>query len=385
MVCLRRSPELIVALLGILKAGGAYVPADSAYPRERLAFMMQDTGAPVLLTEQGLLSRIPAGAAKVICLDADWEMIARESRENPAVNVKAESLAYIMFTSGSTGTPKGVAIPHRAVNRLVLNCNWIRLGPGSRIAQISNVAFDAATFEIWGALLNGGMLVGISQAIALSPRDFAHELHEQQISAMFLTAALFNQLAAEAPGAFVGMDTLLAGGEPLDPKWVRSVLNNQPPQRLLNGYGPTENTTFACCHLIGSVPEGATSVPIGRPVSNTNICVLDENLMPVPIGVAGELYAGGDGLARGYWNRDVLTRERFVPNPFGSDSERLYRTGDRVRWLQDGTIEFLGRIDGQVKIRGFRIELGEVETVLGTHPDIRECAVTVFGQTAGSR
>ncbi len=385
VVCIRRSPELVVALLGVLKAGGAYAPADPGYPKERLSFMIEDTRAPVLLTEQALLSRIPSGNAKVLCLDADWELIARESRENLPVNVQAGNLAYIMFTSGSTGVPKGAAIPHRAVNRLVLNPDWIQLGAGSRVAQVANASFDAATFEIWGALLNGGHLVGITQAVALSPRDFARELREQQITAMFLTAALFNQVAAEVPGAFETLDTLIAGGEALDPKWVRSVLKNRPPRRLLNGYGPTENTTFTCCHLIQSCSEHASNVPIGRPISNTSVYVLDERMQPVPIGVPGQLYAGGDGLATGYWNRPELTFEKFVPNPFGDPAGQLYRTGDLARWLPDGTIEFLGRIDDQVKIRGFRVELGEIETVLGRHPGVRECVVNVCGDTAGTK
>ncbi|HZR17083.1 MAG TPA: amino acid adenylation domain-containing protein, partial [Verrucomicrobiae bacterium] len=382
-LCLARSPEMLVGMLGILKAGGAYVPLDANYPRERLTFMLQDCGAPVVLTQQRLLGRVPSDGAKIICLDADWELIAREQRENTASLANARNLAYVMYTSGSTGRPKGVAVPHRAVNRLVINNDFIQLDPTDRIAQVSNISFDAATFEIWGALLNGAQLVGITRDVALSPKDFAAELREQGITAMFLTAALFNQVASESPGAFQTLRTVIAGGEALDPKWVRSVLKDRPPQRLLNGYGPTENTTFTCCHTISDLPEASFNVPIGKPISNTTAYILDRHLNPVPIGIPGELYTGGDGLARGYWRRPELTAEKFVPNPFDPDrSSWLYKTGDRARFLPDGAIEFLGRIDDQVKIRGFRIELGEIETLLGKHPGVRECVVTVYGNTA---
>ena len=276
-------------------------------------------------------------------------------------------------------------MPHRAVNRLVFKTNYIELDANDRVAQVSNISFDAATFEIWGALLNGGQLRGIATDVALSPKDFAAELCEQGITAMFLTSALFSQLAAEAPGAFAPLRTLLAGGETLDPKWVRAVLKERPPLRLLNAYGPTENTTFTCCALLRDVPEGAASVPIGRPISNTQVYILDAHLNPVPIGAPGELYAGGDGLALGYWNRPQLTAEKFILHQFSPDGpcHRLYRTGDLARFLPDGNIEFLGRIDNQVKIRGYRVELGEIEAVLGRHGGVRECAVKACGSGAG--
>ncbi|HWI59618.1 MAG TPA: amino acid adenylation domain-containing protein, partial [Bacillota bacterium] len=386
-ICVDRSMEMVVGVLAILKAGGAYVPLDASYPRERLEFMLQDTAAPVLLTQQSLLSRMPHHLAKVICLDADWELVARESRHNLATATQPDSLAYVMYTSGSTGQPKGVAVPHRAVNRLVLNTDYIHLDATDRIAQVSNFSFDAATFEIWGALLNGGQLVGITKDVALSPRDFARELREQGITAIFLTSALFNQLASEVPGAFESLRTAMAGGEALDPKWVRHVLGHRPPQRLVNGYGPTENTTFTCCYHIRDLTEAASNVPIGRPIANTQVYILDRHLNPVPIGMPGELYAGGDGVARGYWKRPELTAEKFIPNPFchSQPAAYLYKTGDLARYLPDGNIEFLGRIDQQVKVRGFRIELGEIETVLGQHPGVRECVVTVYGKGVRDR
>lgn len=385
-LCLTRSPEMLVGMLGILKAGGAYVPLDANYPGERLAFMLEDVGAPVILTQQRLLGRIPRDHGSVICLDADWELVAREHRENLTSSAGAASLAYVMYTSGSTGRPKGVSVLHRGINRLVINNDFIQLDASDRIAQVSNISFDAATFEIWGALLNGAQLVGITRDVALSPKDFATELREQGITAMFVTAALFNQLASEAPGAFETLRTVIAGGEALDPNWVRAVLSHRPPKRLVNGYGPTENTTFTCCHTISRLSQHVSNVPIGKPISNTTVYILDQHLKPVPVGVAGQLYTGGDGLARGYWNRPELTSERFIPNPFDpKKSSCLYKTGDLARFLPDGMIEFLGRIDDQVKIRGFRIELGEIEALLGTHAAVRECVVTVCGNTSAEK
>jgi amino acid adenylation domain-containing protein len=378
-ICVDRSVAMVVGLVAILKAGGAYVPLDPAYPKERLAFMLADTQAPVLLTQQKLLSLLPESGAQTLLIDGPLPKGISHLSTDPLLAARPSALAYIMYTSGSTGLPKGVAVPHRAVIRLVRDTNYIRLDATDRVAQVANVSFDAATLEIWGSLLNGACVVGIPQDVVLSPADFARALRDQRITAMFLTAALFNQVASQVPGAFEMLRTLIVGGEALDPNWVRAVLNERPPQRLVNGYGPTENTTFTCCHLIRTLPEDATNVPIGRPISNTQVYILDPDLNPVPIGVRGELYAGGDGLARGYWKRPELTAGKFIPNPFDRNtSEYLYKTGDLARYLPDGRIEFLGRIDQQVKIRGFRIELGEIEAALGRHPAIQECAVTVW-------
>jgi len=391
-ICVQPSVDMLVGMLGILKAGGAYVPLDPAYPSERLAFMLRDTQSPVVITQQALLERIPGDFPNVVCLDADWELIARNPGDNPISSVTANDLAYVMYTSGSTGQPKGVKVRHRGVTRLVLNTNYVQLGPTDRVGQISNISFDAATFEIWGAVLNGAQLVGITSEVAISPKEFARELKDRGITTIFLTSALFTQVANEAPGAFESLQTVIAGGEALDPNSVRAVLRNRPPRKLVNGYGPTENTTFTCCHHIRELPDAATSVPIGPPISNTQVYILDSFLNPVPIGVPGELYAGGDGLADGYWNRPELTAEKFIPNPFihqGSSSGRhsplLYLTGDLARYLSNGDIEFLGRTDEQVKIRGFRIELGEIEAILRSHPAIRDCAVAVFGRGPGEK
>ena len=377
-ICMERSAGMVVAILGILKAGGTYVPLDLAYPKERLAFMLEDAQARVLLTEERLLDRLPQHEAKLVCLDSDWKEIDRESKENPLSGGTVDDLAYVIYTSGSTGKPKGVAVPHRAINRLVFNSNYINLQPSDRIAQASNSSFDAITFELWGALLHGARLVGISRDVALSPREFAAQIREKEISAIFLTTALFNQLASEVPGIFKSVRHLLFGGEAVDPKSVREVLANGPPERLLHVYGPTENTTFSTWYLVNDVPEGATTVPIGRAISNTQMYVLDSHLQLVPIGVPGELYVGGDGLARGYLNHPQLTTERFIPNPFSNKpGASLYKTGDLVRYLSDGNLEFLSRLDHQVKLRGFRIELGEIESTIREHSAVQDVLVIV--------
>ena len=339
-VCLERSLDMVIALMGILKAGGAYVPLDPAYPAERLAFMLQDADIALVLTQDALKAHLPAEwAGPVIALDTEWAPIAQTPTTNLTSDVTADNLAYVMYTSGTTGQPKGIGIPQRAVIRLVLETNYIDLTASDRVAQTSTISFDAATFELWGALLNGGQLVIIPKTIALSPQDFAAHLQHYGITTMFLTTALFNQMAREAPEAFRGMRYLLFGGEAVDPRWVTEVLQAAPPQRLLHVYGPTENTTFTTWHLTESVPPGETTVPIGRPIANTQVYVLDRAMQPVPVGVYGELYIGGDGLARNYLKRPALTAETFVPNPFShAPGARLYRTGDVVRYRSDGDI-----------------------------------------------
>ncbi|MEP6914510.1 MAG: amino acid adenylation domain-containing protein [Acidobacteriota bacterium] len=385
-VCLGRSVDLIVALLAILKAGAGYVPLDPAYPQERLAFMLADTGLPIVITDALLADVLPAHAGTLMFIDRDWPAIAREDTNNLPDTTRADDVAYVIYTSGSTGRPKGSAIPHRAVNRLILNTNYVALGPADRVAQASNSAFDAATFEIWGALLTGARLVGVSKDTALSPRDFAAELRDKQITALFLTTALFNQMAREAPGAFAPLSHVLFGGEAVDAASVRAVLSDGPPARLLHVYGPTENTTFSTWYQVTSVAADAVSVPIGRTIANSQTYVLEDSGTLAPSGVPGELYLGGDGLARGYFARPDLTAERFVQDPYGGASgSRLYRTGDLVRWTADGNLEFLGRVDNQVKIHGFRIELGEIETVLAGHPTVQDAVVAVREDAPGER
>jgi amino acid adenylation domain-containing protein len=385
-ICAERSVEMVAGLLGILKAGGAYVPLDPAYPRERLSFMLEDTRCPVILAQQRLVAGLPDHEATLVRLDADWEKISRENEENPASEVKDGHIAYVMYTSGSTGRPKGICVPHRAIKRLVCNTDYVSLEPSDRVAQAANASFDAATFEIWGALVNGATLVGIAKETALSPQEFAAHIRERRISTLFLTTALFNQMAREAPGAFRSVRHLLFGGEAVDAGWVRDVIQNSPPKRLLHVYGPTESTTFTSWHLVTDAAQESATVPIGRPIAATQTYVLDRTLEPVPIGVPGELHIGGDGLARAYLNRPELTAEKFIPDPFSHEpGSRLYKTGDLVRYQPDGALEFLGRIDHQVKIRGFRIELGEIETTLADHPAVKEAAVIAREDTAGDK
>ncbi|MBE9185474.1 amino acid adenylation domain-containing protein [Microcoleus sp. LEGE 07076] len=377
-LCADRSIDLIVGMLAILKAGGAYLPLDPSYPRDRLNLMLEDAQVKVLLIQDKLSENFRDFSNSVIKCDRDSERIAQESTENPINQVKTDNLAYVIYTSGSTGKPKGVAVTHKAVNRLVINTNYIKIEPGDKIAQASNASFDAATFEIWGALLNGAQLVGISTNITLSPHDLALELHQQNITVLFLTTALFQQIARILPQAFNSLRCLLFGGEAVDVRWVKKVLKQNPTTQLIHVYGPTENTTFSAYYCVQDVPETATSIPIGRPIANTEIYLLDADLQPVAIGVAGQLYLGGDGLARGYLNRPDLTAAAFIPNPFSNKpGSYLYKTGDLGRYWVDGNIEFLGRIDDQVKIRGYRIELGEIEAALCQHPQVREAVVIV--------
>ncbi|MDB9319490.1 non-ribosomal peptide synthetase [Nodularia spumigena] len=389
-ISVERSLEMIVGLLGILKAGAAYLPLDPSYPQERISFMLSDSQVQVLLTQQKFVESFAESGVKTVCLDQDWELSDRQNSENPTSNVTAENLAYVIYTSGSTGTPKGVGVPHRAVNRLVCNTNYVQFTTTDRTAQASNTSFDAATFEIWGSLLHGATLVGVPQNVLLSPVDFAAYIQEQKINILFLTTALFNQLANIVPQAFKDLRYLLFGGEAVDPKTVRAVLKNGAPQNLLHVYGPTESTTYSCFYPVKDVPEGATTLPIGRPISNTQIYILNEQLQPVPVGTPGEIYIGGDGLARGYLNRPELTAERFISHPFHNpkskiQNPKLYKTGDLARYLPDGNIEFVGRVDNQVKIRGFRIELGEVEAALSQHPDIQQAVVIVREDVPGDK
>ncbi|MCP4658963.1 MAG: amino acid adenylation domain-containing protein, partial [bacterium] len=377
-VCLEPAPEMVIALLAILRAGGAYVPLDPGFPSERLARILRDGGLALVLTEPALRERLPVSEAPVVDL---FELLGRNDPTRvPRAPVRAAHLAYVMYTSGSTGEPKGVGVTHRAIVRLVMHTNYIRLRPSDRVAQLANPAFDAATFEIWGALLVGAALVGIPRATALAA--LIGELRRREIRVIFLATALFNQLVGEEPGALCTLRCVLFGGEAVNPEAVREALAQGPPQELLHVYGPTETTTFASWYRVRSVPPGARTVPIGRPLANSGLHVLDRRGRPLPMGWVGELAIAGDGLARGYFNRPQATAERFVPDPLSG--ERRYRTGDQVRLGADGNLEFLGRFDHQVKLRGFRLELGEIEAVLGEHPAVRE-AVVVVRDEAGDR
>ncbi|MHB9026168.1 MAG: amino acid adenylation domain-containing protein [Armatimonadota bacterium] len=414
-LCLERSVEMIIALLGILKAGGAYVPLDPAYPRERLAFLVEDVGMPVLLTREALQPLFAGCKTRVVCLDSededcqrsltpdlrDADMICQRSltpdpsprgrggvdlqEDDPLDQTTADSLAYIMYTSGSTGVPKGVAVPHRGVARLVRGADYLDFRADDVFLQFAPLGFDASTFEIWGALLNGARLV------IMPPEHGALDalgpvIRREDVTVLWLTASLFNLLVDEDLSALRGLRALLTGGETLSVSHMRRAYAALTGCRLINGYGPTENTTFTCCFPLPTDYTFGDSIPIGRPIAGTTVYLLDADLQPVSPGEVGELYAGGEGVARGYWNRPELTAERFIPDPFSTEpGARLYRTGDLARQLPDGAFDFVGRADDQVKIRGYRIEPGEIEAALAEHPAVRQCCVLAREDAPGEK
>ena len=384
-ICAERSLETIVGLLGILKSGGAYVPLDPTYPLERLTFMIEDAQVEILLTQEKVRKRFPEFNIQVVLLDDSFECFDQESSENPHHMVSGDQLAYVMYTSGSTGKPKGVAVVHRGIVRLVKETDYVDLSPDEVMLQFASISFDAATFEIWGALLNGARLVVFPGQLP-SLHELGDVLEQYGISTLWLTAGLFHQMVTYNLAGLKPVRQLLTGGDVLSATHVKKALAELKGCRLINGYGPTENTTFTCCHIMTYSSQVGSSVPIGRPIANTQIYILDDHLAPVPMGAAGELYIGGDGLARGYLNRPELTREKFIPNPFSkAAASRLYKSGDLARYRSDGVIEFLGRKDTQVKIRGFRIELGEIEAVIVSHPSVREAVAAVREEVPGDK
>lgn len=372
---LERSVTQIVVLLAILKAGGAYVPLDLAAPKKRLKQMLRDTGAQLLVTTSTLENKLPGDYAAILRVDKIApEVDAFATCNLASVEVHARNMAYVMYTSGSSGVPKGACIEHRSIVRLVRDTNYADFSQDHVFLQFAPVSFDASTFEIWGPLLNGARLV-IYPPDFTSFREFGDFLLREQVTTLWLTAGLFHKMVDAHLDALSGLRQLLAGGDILSPSRVRRFLESLPHCALINGYGPTEATTFSCCHTLGS-DEDAESVSIGSPISNTRVYVLDPWARPVPVGIAGELYIGGDGVARGYLNRPDDTRERFIPDPFCSPGVgTMYRTGDLVQWLSNGTLKFLGRMDNQIKLRGFRVELNEIELALEELPRIGKAAV----------
>jgi aspartate racemase len=379
---MERSLEMVVAILAILKAGGAYLPLDTAYPPDRLRFMLADSATPVLLTQPHLQERLPQTSAHIICLDEHSALstqhsalLSSEARLNTSVT--PDNLAYVMYTSGSTGQPKGVSVIHRNVVRLVKSNPYTRFASDEVFLQVAPISFDAATLEIWGSLLHGASLV-IFPPYTPSLAELGAVLRRYHVTTLWLTAGLFHLMVEEQLDDLKGVRHLLAGGDVLSIPHVRKVLQHLPECQLINGYGPTESTTFTTCFPIQADSIIEPSVPIGWPIANTQTYILDSALQPVPIGVPGELYIGGDGLARNYHNRPGLTAERFIPHPFSqTPGARLYKTGDLVRFKADGSIQFLGRRDHQVKVRGFRIELGEIEMALNQHPAVQDAVVMV--------
>ena len=388
-VCIERSIEEIVALLAVLKAGCAYVPLDPSHPPERVAALLADAEATAVVAVPASLRALAAArtasARPVLSVnDDDAKVVANDFTEE-LPSASGEDPAYVMYTSGSTGTPKGVVAAQRGVVRLVRDSDYVQLGPADVVAHLSNPAFDAATFEIWGALLNGACLAVLPLETVLSAPALAAALDRHGVTTLFLTTSLFNQIARGAPQAFTQRQVLF-GGEACDPRSVAAALLEGCPRRLLHVYGPTEATTFATWHEVRNVEADALTVPIGKPLANTEVYILDAHREPVPPGVPSEIWIGGPGLALGYLNQPQLTAERFLPHPFASDrNARLYRTGDRARYRDDGTIEFLGRFDSQVKIRGHRVEPAEVEAALLRLPELREAVVLVHGAGSDTR
>ncbi|ASS74119.1 hypothetical protein CIG75_03350 [Tumebacillus algifaecis] len=369
-LCIERSLEMVTALLAIIKAGGGYVPIDSDYPQERIAFMLEDTNVSVLVTQSALAEKLPLPDSHVICLDRDMQLFADQSTDNPNCATTQDNLAYVIYTSGSTGRPKGVLVPQRGVVRLVKNTNYMQMTADQVFLQTASLSFDAATFEIWGPLLNGAKLalMPVGQS---SLEDLGRLVKTYGVTVLWLSAGLFHQMVEFRLDDLQGVKYLLSGGDVLSVAHVKKALDNLSGLTIINCYGPTENTSFTTVHAMTDVAQVGNTVSIGGPISNTTVYVLNQHLQPVPVGVPGELLTGGDGLAVGYLNRPDLTQEKFVETAFG----RLYKTGDLVRWLSDGTLEFMGRIDQQVKIRGFRIEIGEIETLLSNLPGVRACTV----------
>lgn len=384
---MRRSLETIVAILGILKAGGVYVPLDPSYPQERLSWMLEDSQCPVIITQSELVSNLPSHQARVICLDRNWGKDVELDTSLRSVNLDSNCLAYINYTSGSTGKPKGVAIPHRGVVRLVCGTNYTLLDGNQTLLQLAPISFDAATFEIWGALLHGGCCVLYPDIGFPDPKTLQKVIDDYGVTTMWLTAALFNTLIVAVPEALQRVKEIITGGEALSVPHIKKAQQLLPNTQFINGYGPTENTTFTCCYRIPNpLSDNLTSIPIGKAIANTEVFILDSNLQPVSIGETGELYIGGDGLAQGYLNRPELTAARFVPHLFSDDpTARLYKTGDEIRLLSDGNLEFVGRLDNQVKLRGYRIELGEIEASLIQNKLVNEAVVICREDSPGNK
>ncbi|HEY6925660.1 MAG TPA: amino acid adenylation domain-containing protein, partial [Steroidobacteraceae bacterium] len=371
-LCIERSLDMVVGLLGILKAGGVYVPLDPALPEARLRQMIDSSGCQLILSERHVLEELAFLSEYVTFpLDGCWHeaLLGEHAPTAPPVEVLPKHLAYVIFTSGSTGTPKGALISHENILSLVATENDVAVNRHAVVGQAASYAFDAITYELWAPLLNGGRVVMIDKITTLSPPALQLCLQQQCLSTLFITTALFNRISQEAPRAFESLETVMFGGEAYSAQAIAQILRVGSPRRLLHVYGPTEATTFATSFELD--PERFWEdhqAPIGRPLANTTAYVLHEGKL-APLGAIGELCLGGEGLARGYLADAALTAQKFVPHPYARlPGERLYRTGDLVRLRGDGALDFVGRVDHQVKVRGFRIELGEIEQVLRQHP-----------------
>ncbi|MEO1764978.1 MAG: non-ribosomal peptide synthetase, partial [Cyanobacteria bacterium J06629_18] len=395
-ICIERCLEMVVGILGILKAGGAYVPLDPAYPQERLSHMLNDSGVSVLLTTENLLSQIPDNKARQICLDRDWDkLISQQSQQPPHSDVKSNNLAYIIYTSGSTGKSKGVMIEHNSlVNFTTTATKEYQINNNDRILQFASISFDVAVEEMYISLTNGATLILRTNDFLTSGSQMLQKCNQWGITVLDLPTAYWHQIASDLANNQShhksSLRLVIIGGEAVIPEKVRTwyeFCKSQKSPELINVYGPTEATVVVTkCKLSESINQdsGLAEMTIGRPFGNVKIYILDSCLNPVPIGVPGELHIGGVCLARGYHNRPDLTEQKFIPDPF-NPGMRMYKSGDLARFLSNGNIDFLGRIDHQVKIRGFRIELGEIETVLNQHFSVKQAIVIPTEYDAGDK
>ena len=382
-VCLEGSFELIITFLAILKAGGAYLPLDLAYPAERLSHMLQDSQAAYAIVTKATTNLVPFHGAVTVCLESEAAAINAQPEHDLVSPAGPDSLAYVMYTSGSTGKPKGVAVLHKGIIRLVKNIDYAQLGPQEVFLQLTTTAFDVSAFEIYGSLLNGGKLV-LMDTDKPSMMQIGKTIQQYNVTSICSTPEILQVLLDECPEELLGLRQIIAAGDVLPVALAIRIAARLPECRLINAYGPTENSVYTTAYTVANVSPEDRSIPIGRPIANDRVYILDKYLQLLPVGIVGDLYASGDGIARGYLYNPELTTEKFVPDPFSTqDSARLYKTGDLARYLPDGNIEFIGRADKQVKVRGCRIELGEIETVISQHPDIRQCIITATANQEG--
>ncbi|HEV2147852.1 MAG TPA: non-ribosomal peptide synthetase, partial [Longimicrobiaceae bacterium] len=383
-VCAERSVELVVGLLGVLKAGGAYVTLDPAFPAERLAFMLADTGAPVLLTGGDRAALFAGYRGTRVRIE---EASAGDEAAAPVdAGVGPDDPAYVTFTSGSTGQAKGTMIPHRSIPGFIFGVGYVSFDPAQTLLHYSSISWDALTLELWASLVTGACCV-LFDGPGTDLDGLAETIRKHGVTTLWVTSSLFNALIDTRPDALAGVSQLMVGGEALSVPHVRRAMEALPGVRLVNGYGPSECTVFCACHpLDRPLPPEAASVPIGRPIGDRRVYILDAYLNPAPIGIPGELHVGGPAVSIGYLGRPDTTAEKFVPDPFSrTPGARMYRTGDLALYRRDGLIEFVGRADDQVKIRGHRIEPGEVEAVLLAHPGVRSGAVAVRSDGDGRK
>ncbi|WP_063785677.1 non-ribosomal peptide synthetase [Streptomyces virginiae] len=379
-ILLERSPECVAAMLAVLNVGACYVPLDPSYPTPRLHAMLATGGVRTVVSHMSLAHRLPETVATI---DALCDPLPQTPVTTPAAQVHPDGLAYIMFTSGSTGTPKAVAVPHSGILRLIDDPNYVRLNAGAVLAHLSSPSFDAATFEIWGALANGARLV-IAPGGPVSTQSIVAILQNSGVTCAWLTAGLFNVMVDEHLDGLSTLNQLLTGGDTMSPAQAGKFLAAFPDCRLINGYGPTEATTFTACHTVTPADTLNQRIPIGRPIDGTSVEILDDEYQPVPVGTIGQLYVGGLGVARGYVGDPALTAERFIPDPSAS-GRRRYATGDLAVCREDGNLDLLGRIDQQIKKRGFRIEPAEIEETLRRDPEVKNAAVVLHGSQADEK